>query len=59
MPMLPTSLYVRSVETDAPFTKAPAAIVVVIDGGLKQVYAVERTCTKGNPHTLAGPFPMT
>lgn len=43
----------------ATYEGAPAAIVVVIDGGLKQVYAVERTCTKGNPHTLAGPFPMT
>lgn len=43
----------------ASYEGQPAAIVVVIDGGLKQVYAVERTCTKGNPHILAGPFPMT
>lgn len=43
----------------ATYEGAPAAIVVVIDGGLKQVYAVQRTCTKGNPHVVDGPLPMT
>ena len=43
----------------ATYDGAPAAIVVVIDGGLKQVYAVQRTCTKGNPHVVDGPLPMT
>jgi hypothetical protein len=48
-----------SVSADlALFENTPAAIVVIINGGLKQVYAVEFTCTKGSPDLIYGPLAM-
>ena len=32
--------------------------VVVVDAGLKQVYAVNRSCSKGDPGLLFGPVDM-
>ncbi len=36
----------------------PVAVIVVVDGGMKQVYAVGRACTKGDPAIITGPLPM-
>lgn len=36
----------------------PAAVIVVVDAGIKQVYAVGRACTKGDPAIITGPLPM-
>lgn len=36
----------------------PAAVIVVVDEGLKQVYVVGRACTKGDPAIISGPLPM-
>lgn len=49
----------ESVSVDlASFDGAPAAIIVVDDGGLRQVFAVQRSCGKGDPGLLYGPVPM-
>lgn len=54
-------------ESDAPqvaadiatFDGQPAAVIVVVESGIKQVYAVGRTCTKGDPAIIMGPLPMS
>lgn len=38
---------------------AAAVVIVTIKGGLKQVYAVDPGCSRGDPMILAGPLPMT
>lgn len=38
---------------------AAAVVIVTINGGLKQVYAVDPGCSRGDPMILAGPLPMT
>jgi len=42
----------------ATFEDAPAVVIVVVDAGLKQVYAVNRSCSKGDPGLLFGPVDM-
>ncbi len=43
----------------ASFNGQPAAIIVVIDGALKQAFAVERSCGKGDPQLIFGPVSMS
>lgn len=42
----------------ATFEGAPAVVIVVVDAGLKQAYAVSRSCSKGDPGLLFGPVDM-
>ncbi len=42
----------------ATFDGAAAVVVVTVSAGLKRAFAVERSCTKGNPGLLYGPVPM-
>ena len=37
---------------------APAAVLVVDDGGTRTAYAVERSCTTGSPALIAGPVSL-
>lgn len=42
----------------ATFQGAPAVVVVVVQGDFKQVFAVQRSCSKGDPGLLYGPAVM-
>lgn len=42
----------------ATFEGAPGIIIVVVDNGLKELYVVDRGCSKGSPGVLHGPVPM-
>ncbi len=36
----------------------PAAIIVAVTGGIRQVYVVQRSCSQGDPAILQEPIPM-
>ena len=42
----------------ATFEGTSAVMIVVVDNGLKQAYAVSRSCSKGDPGLLYGPVDM-
>ncbi len=42
----------------ATFEGLPAIVIVVVDAGLKEVYVVDRSCSKGSPGLVHGPVPM-